>query len=128
MKIDVPIFYISTPYPKTQLRQEMLEMGLVTNPDDFTKYDGLTSNIRTKQMSSKEIQFETWKMAGQFYDSNWMKHTTIRKTYPLWFAKKTAVLFLKYARRRLLRLFGIQDIDDFFKEDCNARSYNMSVY
>lgn len=128
MKIDVPIFYISTPYPKTELRKEMLDMGLVTNVDDFTRYDGLTANIRTKQMTDREIQFETWKMAAQFYDSNWKNYTTIHRTYPLWFAKKSAILSVKYIRRKLLRLLGLKTIEDFFEEDCKARTFNMSVY
>ena len=33
LKVDVPIFYISTPYPKTQMRAELEEMGLVTKND-----------------------------------------------------------------------------------------------
>jgi anaerobic magnesium-protoporphyrin IX monomethyl ester cyclase len=128
MKIDIPIFYISTPYPKTELRKELLDMGLVTNVDDFTRYDGLTANIRTKQMTDREIQLETWKMAAQFYDSNWKNYTTIHRTYPLWFAKKATILSVKYIRRKLLRLLGLKTIEDFFEEDCKARTFNMSVY
>ena len=45
LKVDFPIFYISTPYPKTQMRSELEEMGLVTK-DDFTKYDGLHANLK----------------------------------------------------------------------------------
>ena len=30
LKVDFPIFYISTPYPKTEMRGELEEMGLVT--------------------------------------------------------------------------------------------------
>jgi len=35
LKVDVPIFYISTPYPKTQMRAELEEMGLVTKNDFY---------------------------------------------------------------------------------------------
>lgn len=128
MKIDVPIFYIATPYPKTELRQEMIDSGLVTNTDDFTRYDGLTANIRTKHMSDREIQFETWKMAARFYDRYWKNYTTIPRIYPAWFAKKAAILSLKYVRRKLLRFLGLKKTEDFFDEDCKARTYNMSVY
>ena len=47
LKVDVPIFYITTPYPKTQMRAELEEMGLVTN-NDFTKYDGLHANLKNE--------------------------------------------------------------------------------
>jgi anaerobic magnesium-protoporphyrin IX monomethyl ester cyclase len=44
-----------TPYPKTVLRQEMLEAGLVTNADDFTRYDGFTCNIRTHHLENRGL-------------------------------------------------------------------------
>jgi radical SAM superfamily enzyme YgiQ (UPF0313 family) len=44
-----------TPYPKTRLRQEMLEADLVVNPDDFHTYDGFTCNIRTRHLSREEL-------------------------------------------------------------------------
>jgi radical SAM superfamily enzyme YgiQ (UPF0313 family) len=44
-----------TPYPKTELREEMLEAGLVDNKYDYSKYDGYTCNIHTKNMTTKEL-------------------------------------------------------------------------
>ncbi len=52
LKVDMPIFYISTPYPRTQMRAELEEMGLVTK-NDFTKYDGLHANLRTKHLERR---------------------------------------------------------------------------
>jgi anaerobic magnesium-protoporphyrin IX monomethyl ester cyclase len=49
-----------TPYPKTRLRQEMLEAGLVDNPDEFSQYDGFSCNVRTKHMSRDDL-FRTLK-------------------------------------------------------------------
>ena len=37
-----------TPYPKTELRKEMLAAGLVANHDDFRWYDGYFANVRTR--------------------------------------------------------------------------------
>ena len=56
LKVDIPIFYISTPYPKTQMRAELEEMGLVTR-NDFTKYDGLHANLKTRHLSDEEMRF-----------------------------------------------------------------------
>ncbi|MBA7669383.1 hypothetical protein ES703_77513 [subsurface metagenome] len=44
-----------TPYPKTEIRQEMLDANLVENKDDFSKYDGFSCNVRTKHLTQKEL-------------------------------------------------------------------------
>ncbi|MDD4871425.1 MAG: radical SAM protein [Kiritimatiellae bacterium] len=60
LKPDAIYAQYLTPYPKTKLREEMLEAGLVTNKDDFSLYDGFTCNVRTKHMTSDEL-FRTLK-------------------------------------------------------------------
>jgi hypothetical protein len=82
-----------------------------------TRCDGLTPNIRTRHMDSHQFQFEMWRMASRFYDPEWMKYNTIRRTYPLWFANRTALIYARYARRKLLRWGKLMDIDNFFEED-----------
>ncbi len=54
--IDNPIWYILTPFPKTKIRDELLEQGFITNISDYTKYTGLIANIKTKTLSSQELQ------------------------------------------------------------------------
>lgn len=44
-----------TPYPKTVLRDEMLEAGLVVNKDDFSKYTGFSCVVKTKYLSREEL-------------------------------------------------------------------------
>ncbi len=44
-----------TPYPKTVLRDELLELGLITNPDDYSSYNGFVCNVRTKYLSQREL-------------------------------------------------------------------------
>lgn len=51
LRFDLPYTQFLTPYPRTRIRNDLLEAGLVTNPDDFRRYDGFTSNIRTRQLS-----------------------------------------------------------------------------
>lgn len=55
LKPDAIIAQFMTPYPKTVVREEMLQQGLVENIDDFSAYDGFTCNVRTKYLSSKEL-------------------------------------------------------------------------
>jgi len=53
--IDIPGFVILTPYPKTAIREELLEMGLITNIHDYSTYDQCRANIRTKHITSERL-------------------------------------------------------------------------
>lgn len=55
LKYDMLYAQYLTPYPKTALRQEMLEAGLVANLDNYKAYDGFTCNIRTRHLSQKAL-------------------------------------------------------------------------
>lgn len=55
LKPDMYYAQYLTPYPKTVLRQELLEAGLVVNKDDFRHYDGFSCNIRTRHLSREEL-------------------------------------------------------------------------
>lgn len=44
-----------TPYPGTVLRREMEECGLIDS-NDFARYDGYTCNIRTRQLTNRELR------------------------------------------------------------------------
>lgn len=55
MRPDLIYSQYLTPYPKTRLRQEMLEAGLVVNPDNFRTYDGFHCNIRTHHLSQAAL-------------------------------------------------------------------------
>jgi radical SAM superfamily enzyme YgiQ (UPF0313 family) len=50
LKPDLIYSQYLTPYPKTRLRRELLDEGLVVNRDDFRTYDGFTCNIRTRRL------------------------------------------------------------------------------
>jgi radical SAM superfamily enzyme YgiQ (UPF0313 family) len=60
--IGADAFYcqILTPYPKTAMREQLLEQGLVTNQTDYKKYNGLWANVRTKHLDSAELQYQFW--------------------------------------------------------------------
>jgi radical SAM superfamily enzyme YgiQ (UPF0313 family) len=55
LKPDMIYAQYLTPYPKTKLREEMVAAGLVTNLDDFSKYDGFTCNIRTHHLGTRDL-------------------------------------------------------------------------
>jgi radical SAM superfamily enzyme YgiQ (UPF0313 family) len=57
---DAAYCQILTPYPKTELRQQLLDQELVTNPDDLKRYNGLWANVRTRHLSSERLQYLFW--------------------------------------------------------------------
>lgn len=116
LKVDVPIFYISTPYPKTQMRSELEEMGLVTK-NDFTKYDGLHANCRTNHLSDDEIQYITWEMNARYYNWEWFRYNKVKRLYPKWFAKEALRLAPFYAKRKAALALGLRSKKDLFRED-----------
>ena len=116
LKVDFPIFYISTPYPKTQMRSELEEMGLVTN-SDFTRYDGLHANLKTRHLSEEEVQYITWQMNARYYDLEWFRYNKVKRLYPRWFANEVKRLAPFYARRKMDLALGRRTPKDFFKED-----------
>jgi len=65
--VDLYFDQILTPYPKTGIREELMRQGLVTNPDDFTRYNGFWANVRTKHLSDKELEFVRWKLHREYY-------------------------------------------------------------
>lgn len=65
--VDFYFDQILTPYPKTGIREELLKQGLVTNPDNFTRYNGFWANVRTKSLSDKELEFIRWKLHREYY-------------------------------------------------------------
>jgi radical SAM superfamily enzyme YgiQ (UPF0313 family) len=55
MDIDLPYLQILTPYPGTAQRRELINRELVTNLEDFTRYDGDHANVRTAALSAAEL-------------------------------------------------------------------------
>lgn len=53
--VDIPTFNILTPYPNTKVREELLQMDLITNKYDYSKYDCWEVNIETKHLSTEQI-------------------------------------------------------------------------
>ena len=65
--VDHPIVQTLTPYPKTQMRQDLIDMGLVTNADDLTRYNGFIANVRTEHLSQKQLSRLMLKEGAKLY-------------------------------------------------------------
>ena len=57
---DTAYCQILTPYPKTGMRQDLMDQGLVTNPDDYRWYNGMWANVKTKHLDTDQLQYLFW--------------------------------------------------------------------
>jgi radical SAM superfamily enzyme YgiQ (UPF0313 family) len=80
---DTAYCQILTPYPKTGMRKQLLDEGLVTNPDDYRWYNGMWANVKTKHLESDQLQYLFWyhqqKVLGW-----WEPSERVRSQGPLW--------------------------------------------
>ncbi|MCD4695274.1 MAG: B12-binding domain-containing radical SAM protein [Bacteroidales bacterium] len=53
--VDIQLFNILTPHLKTELRDELIKEGLITNIDDYSKYNHYASNVKTRHLSAEEL-------------------------------------------------------------------------
>ncbi|MBW7898965.1 coproporphyrinogen III oxidase [Candidatus Brocadiaceae bacterium B188] len=95
-KADIDFYgeQIITPYPKTGMRDILIKEGLVTNVNDYKKYNGFWANVKTKYLSSDDLQFLRWKYKR--------KYSTFFKTTP---AFKANFLIVNLLRVIVLRPF-----------------------
>lgn len=75
--VDSPYCQILTPYPKTGIRQQLLEAELVVNADDFSTYNGIWANVRTRHLDAEQLQYLVWyhrqNILGWWQPSNQMR-------------------------------------------------------
>jgi len=55
LPLDHAIMWCLTPYPGTEIREELLAEELVANPDQFQHYNGFISNVRTRHLDHRTL-------------------------------------------------------------------------
>lgn len=86
IKVDIPLFQILTPYPKTVIREELLKQGLITNQRDYSKYTCYHVNVRTKHLSAERLRDLRDEIERTYRYSSGTTWSVV-KQYPLFFAK-----------------------------------------
>ncbi len=73
--VTIPIFYLLTPYPKTKIREDLISQGLVTNLNDYSKYNGFEANIKTKHISTERLKELREKIGFRYpvYSGAWLR-------------------------------------------------------
>ncbi len=85
--IIVPIFYLLTPYPKTRIRDELINLGLVTNLHDYSKYTGFDANVRTATLSAERLREIREEMGFRYpvYSGAWLR---LLREFPFLFSAR----------------------------------------
>ncbi len=60
LNVDIPYCQILTPYPKTRMRRQLLEQGMVTKPCNYKLYNGLRATIKTRHLDTDQLQYLVW--------------------------------------------------------------------
>jgi len=68
LRIDLPYMQCVTPYPGTRIREELLDAGLVTNPDRLSRYTGFICNVRTRHLTVGQLnRIMNWENMKAFF-------------------------------------------------------------
>ncbi|MFX1513483.1 MAG: B12-binding domain-containing radical SAM protein [Promethearchaeota archaeon] len=117
IKVDAPIFFILTPYPGTRIRENLLDKNLVTNSDDFSKYDALTANIKTNYLSRNEVEILTESLYDKFMDFDWFLNTNIRRVYPWYFIKIFTRFIPRLLRKGFYKITDVKNYHEYLLEE-----------
>jgi len=109
IEADAAYCQIITPYPETGMRDDLLARGLISNETDLKKYNGLWANVRTKHLSSDELQYQFW-YQRQVVLGWWNPPASVRKQGRLWIWMWIYLMkpFLKMRYHRLMEKIGWQ--------------------
>jgi len=107
LKIDASWCQILTPYPKTGIRQKLVDEGLVTNLYDYKRYNGLWANVKTKWLEAEQLQYLFW-YHKQTVLGWWDPSDLARRDGKLWISIWRFIFkpILHYFTNRTLRKYG----------------------
>lgn len=105
VQLDLPLFFPLQPYPGVPLRENLLDQGLVFNPDDLSRYDGFTVNCRTHHLSPEEVEILVGQMWDHYFDRQWLFRNNIRRLYPTFLARALLRFMPVALSRSYARLF-----------------------
>jgi radical SAM superfamily enzyme YgiQ (UPF0313 family) len=81
--LDFPIVQCLTPYPRTEMREELLAEDLVTNADDLSRYNGYMVNVRTRHLTSAELaRAMTWEGLKLYWDPRAARRSRFFHDFP----------------------------------------------
>ena len=114
--VDWPYIQHPTPYPRTPMTQQFRDQNLIVD-EDMSHYDGTTAVVRTKHVTSSEIEFMRWRA------ERWMKLKHLPKVFlhspsfvMRYWPAMTAHTFAGTSVRSMLGLEGPRAVFERYRE------------
>ncbi|HAJ26213.1 MAG TPA: B12-binding domain-containing radical SAM protein, partial [Syntrophus sp. (in: bacteria)] len=60
LEVDASYCQMLSPFPKTPVRDHLMDEGLVANPDRYERYNGMWANVRTRHLEAEQLQYAFW--------------------------------------------------------------------
>ncbi|UCH96467.1 MAG: cobalamin-dependent protein [Candidatus Aminicenantes bacterium] len=67
LAVDFIAIQLLVPYPKTLIREKLLESGLLINRDNYEQYNGAFCNIRTKYLNDEQLMSIKFKLRKKYF-------------------------------------------------------------
>ncbi|BHH82314.1 B12-binding domain-containing radical SAM protein [Desulforhopalus sp. 52FAK] len=109
VQADAAYCQVLTPYPKTGMRQNLLDQDLITNRTDYKRYNGLWANVRTNYLDSEQLQYQFW-YQRQVVLGWWNPPAEVNKIGWVWVSIWRFLFkpFLKLRYKRVMKKYGWQ--------------------
>lgn len=118
LQLDIPVFFLLTPYPGTRVRDELSSLGLLVNDDSWSSYDCFTPNVRTKYLTTSEVSFLHWKIYREWFNTlSWILYNRIKRHYPNYFLRILIKIFPRHLWNHLLMKFGIKSEEELWRDE-----------
>ncbi len=93
--------------PHRDIRRELLDSAVVTNPYDYKWYSGYWPQVRTKHLTSKQLLFERWKARRDILGT-WYADGQFQRNYPgwSWFWNNVLRRIIVLNERRMIWMYG----------------------
>jgi len=102
--LDFPIVQCLTPYPRTEMRETLAAAGLVTNPDDLSRYNGYMANVRTRHLTTRQLaRAMLVESVRLYFDPSLARRSRFLHDFPAFRARmlRNNLALLQGARNRL---------------------------
>lgn len=107
LNADAAYCQILTPYPRTEMREQLADENLIVNHNDYSKYSGLWANVRTHNLNAEELQYQFW-YQRQIVLGWWKPSSKVRRQGWIWISIWRFIFkpFLKLHYRRVMKKYG----------------------
>ncbi len=103
LEVDATYCQMLSPFFKTPMRDDLIKQGLLTNFDRYERYNGYWANVRTKHLTSEELQYLFW----------YHRQVTLGWWKPSEFAKSRGhiwIYFWKFVVKPIMKIFSNRNI------------------